>query len=163
MAGAIVIRQAGRGDVSQLIAIATAAYAPYIERIGREPAPMLADFAGHVSRREAFVLEDGGEVVAYVVTYGKDDAQFVENVAVRPSRQGQGHGMRLLDFAETRARDAGLRRMVLYTNVKMTENLSLYPRLGYAETRRVTEDGFERVYFEKVLVREGAGSSGVDE
>jgi len=163
LAGAVVIRRAGRGDVSQLTAFATAAYAPFIERIGREPAPMLADFAGHVGRGEAFVLEDGGELVAYIVTYAKDSDQFVENVAVRPSRQGQGHGRRLMDFAETRARDAKLTRMVLYTNVKMTENLSLYPRLGYVETRRVTEDGFERVYFEKVLVREDAGSSGVDE
>lgn len=163
MAGAIVIRQAGRGDVSQLTAIATAAYAPFIERIGRPPAPMLADFAGHAARGEAFTLEDRGEVVAYIVTYGKDGAQFVENVAVRPSRQGQGHGRRLMDFAETRARDTNLTRMVLYTNVKMTENLSLYPRLGYTETRRVTEGGFERVYFEKVLDRDGAGSSGVDE
>lgn len=153
MAGAIVIRQAGRGDVSQLIAIATAAYAPFIERIGREPAPMVADFAGHAARGEAFVLEDRRELVAYIVTYGRDGTQFVENIAVRPSRQSQGHGKRLMDFAEGRARHDGLGRMRLYTNVHMTENLDLYPRLGYVETRRVTEDGFERVYFEKVLDR----------
>jgi len=163
LAGAIVIRRAGRGDVSQLIAIATAAFAPYIERIGREPAPMLADFAGHVSRGEAFVLEDGAEIVAYIVTYASDGAQFIENLAVRPSRQRQGHGNRLLDFAEGRARQGGLVRMTLYTNAQMTENLNLYPRLGFAETGRATEGGFERVYFEKVLVREGGGSSGVGE
>jgi hypothetical protein len=33
----------------------------------------------------------------------------------------------------------------------MTENLDFYPRLGYLETQRVHEDGFDRVYFEKVL------------
>ncbi|MEQ9160672.1 MAG: hypothetical protein RLO10_10775 [Roseovarius indicus] len=39
--------------------------------------------------------------------------------------------------------------MQLYTNEKMVANLSIYPHLGYAETDRRTEDGFNRVYFEK--------------
>ena len=33
----------------------------------------------------------------------------------------------------------------------MTENLDFYPRLGYLETHRISEDGFDRVYFEKDL------------
>ena len=37
------------------------------------------------------------------------------------------------------------------TNEKMTENLTLYPRLGYCEVARRTEDGFNRVYFQKTL------------
>ena len=43
----------------------------------------------------------------------------------------------------------GIPRMDLYTNAKMRENLSLYPRLGWTEVARRTEDGFEHVYFEK--------------
>ena len=31
----------------------------------------------------------------------------------------------------------------------MTENLSFYPRMGYAEVDRRHEDGFDRVFFEK--------------
>jgi hypothetical protein len=34
----------------------------------------------------------------------------------------------------------------------MTENLSIYPRLGYVEVARRSEDGFNRVFFEKQLV-----------
>ena len=145
------IRPAASGDVASMIAIAAAAYVIYVERIGREPAPMVADFAAHVADGEAYVLEDGGEVVAYIVTFEKDGGQFIENVAVRPSRQGAGHGKRLLDFAEAEAGRAGRSRLFLYTNLKMTENLDYYPRLGYVETHRVHEDGFDRVYFEKVL------------
>jgi len=33
----------------------------------------------------------------------------------------------------------------------MTENLSIYPHLGYIEVDRREEDGFSRVYFEKRL------------
>jgi hypothetical protein len=54
-------------------------------------------------------------------------------------------------FADTLALENDLKLMVLYTNQKMTENLDFYPRLGYVETRRLSEDGFERVYFEKRL------------
>ena len=31
----------------------------------------------------------------------------------------------------------------------MTENLKLYPRLGYREVDRKTDEGFERVFFAK--------------
>jgi hypothetical protein len=34
----------------------------------------------------------------------------------------------------------------------MTENLKIYPKLGYTVVGRRTEAGFNRVYFEKTLV-----------
>jgi hypothetical protein len=33
----------------------------------------------------------------------------------------------------------------------MTENLEMYPKLGYRESRRMLEKGYQRVYFEKPL------------
>jgi ribosomal protein S18 acetylase RimI-like enzyme len=39
----------------------------------------------------------------------------------------------------------------LYTNVKMARNIGWYERLGFVETRRGVENGFERVYFRKAL------------
>ena len=54
-------------------------------------------------------------------------------------------------FAEAEARRHGWREIRLYTHVLMTENQALYCRLGYAETHRVTEHGFERVYMSKPL------------
>lgn len=41
--------------------------------------------------------------------------------------------------------------MRLYTNEAMIENLALYAHLGFAETRRLVEDGYRRVYMEKHL------------
>jgi hypothetical protein len=40
----------------------------------------------------------------------------------------------------------------LYTNEMMTDNLSIYPKLGYVQVALRTEHGFKRVYFEKSLV-----------
>jgi hypothetical protein len=45
----------------------------------------------------------------------------------------------------------GLTKLRLYTNVVMTENQAIYAHLGYRETRRETEDGYQRVYLEKDL------------
>jgi N-acetylglutamate synthase-like GNAT family acetyltransferase len=112
---------------------------------------MDADIPGAVERGEVFVIEDGGEIAGFIVTYPKDDAQFIENVAVHPRYQGQGIGRRMLAFAEAEAFYNDLDKLFLYTNVQMNENLDFYLSLGFVETQRITEDGFERVYFEKKL------------
>ena len=74
---------------------------------------------------------------------------FVENVALDPAFHGQGLGRALMAFAEDQARARDLAAIRLYTNVKMTENFPFYAKLGYRETGRVTEDGYDRVYFVK--------------
>ncbi|NQV46232.1 MAG: GNAT family N-acetyltransferase [Rhodospirillaceae bacterium] len=146
-----MIRPANPEDAVTLKHIAEAAYGGYTSHIGREPAPMVADFDAHVARDEALIIENGSGAQGFIVQFPKDDGWFVENVAIDPAHQGQGLGKALMSFAEAEARARGLKRVFLYTNVKMTENLLFYARLGYAETHRVTEDGFQRVYMEKRL------------
>lgn len=148
------LRKARPGDVPAMRRIARAAYAPYAPRLGREPAPMTADFEAHARAGEAYVTSGGADIAGFIVTFEKDAGQFIENVAVDPGRHGRGIGAALLRFAEERAAEAGLGRLFLYTNVHMTENLDFYPRLGYVETHRVRECGFDRVYFEKRLFHE---------
>jgi ribosomal protein S18 acetylase RimI-like enzyme len=57
----------------------------------------------------------------------------------------------LIAFAEDHARELGLDAVTLYTNEAMTENLRLYPALGFVETGRRVEDGYRRVYFRKTV------------
>ena len=47
----LIIRPATLEDIAQIEAIVEAAYSPYIERIGRKPAPMLDDYASQVLAR----------------------------------------------------------------------------------------------------------------
>lgn len=129
--------------------IAAAAYAPYVKRIGRKPAPMVADFAALIDAAEVWIAVDFAEILGYIVMRPRADGLHIENVAVSPPRHGEGVGKALLDFAEAEAARVGILRMDLYTNAQMRENLALYPRLGWVETARRTENGFERVYFEK--------------
>jgi ribosomal protein S18 acetylase RimI-like enzyme len=148
-----VIRRAIPADCSLLARIAGAAYAPYLERIGRRPPPMDADFPTLVAADEVELAELDGTVVGYVVWRIETDHVFIENVAVDPERAGQGIGRSLLDWVERQAQAAGHRELRLYTNARMTENLRLYPRLGWVRTGRRIEDGLDRVFFHKTVER----------
>ena len=148
---AITIRKAKAADVPMIGNCARSAYARYVAAIGREPAPMVADFAAQVAAGDVDVAERDGEIVGFIVFFARDGTMFLENVAVHPGAAGQGIGKALVARCEDAARRANLPAVVLYTNAKMTGNLAIYPRLGYVETDRRIEDGFDRVYFRKEL------------
>lgn len=143
------IRPAVRDDESAITSCARKAYQIYVERIGRKPAPMTADFASQIAEGIVFVLADEQSLFGFVVFYEQQDSVFLENIAVDPAHHGKGYGRMLIDFVEQYARKNGFRSIKLYTNINMTENLSLYPSLGYRETGRARQDGFDRVFFEK--------------
>lgn len=145
------LRPATPDDADALRACAEDAYARYVPRIGRRPAPMDADFAVLIGCGRVTVATLGGALAGYVVAHGEGDHLHVENIAVLPGLHGQGIGGMLLDDAERRARAAGLAAVELYTNAAMTENLAFYPRRGYAVTGRRSERGFDRVFFRKEL------------
>lgn len=149
--GAPDVRPATLEDVAAISACVDRAYQMYVARIGKEPAPMLADYAALVARDLVHVLSLGDRLAGIIVLLARDDHLFVENVAVDPAFQGRGLGRRLMAFAETTARERGLSSIRLYTNVHMSENFPFYLRLGYVETARVHEDGYDRVYFMKAL------------
>ncbi len=146
-----MIRRASAGDVEWVSATIGAAFSRYIERIGRKPQPMTVDHAALIAAGEVHVLEDGGERLGLIVMRAKPDHLYVDILAVRPEAQGRGLGRQLMAFAEVEARRLGLPALRLFTNAKMTENRRFYPRLGFREIGDRTEDGFERVDFEKRL------------
>jgi ribosomal protein S18 acetylase RimI-like enzyme len=147
----MVVRGAEPAEVPVLREIVGRAYAVYIERIGRRPAPMDDDYEAKVRHGEVFVADDDGVVAGLIVLVEHPDHLLVENVAVDPARQGTGVGRMLLAYAESRAATRGLSELRLYTNEAMTENLAFYPRLGYREVERRVEEGFRRVYYSKRL------------
>jgi GNAT superfamily N-acetyltransferase len=140
------IRTASLDDVSRIRAIARAAYAKYVPRIGREPAPMAADYQGEVSAHRVVVIDMDGSVSGYMVAWPEADAYFIDNIGVEPDAQGKGLGRRLIQHAAAEADRLRLPALRLYTNAAMTENLSMYAYLGFVETHRVAEKGFNRIY-----------------
>jgi len=146
-----VIRRATLLDLKHVEIVLHAAYSGYITRIGREPEPMLDDYASLIGRGLVHVLDDGG-FVGVVVLVPEPGTMLLDNVAVDPASQGKGYGRLLLEFAEQEARRQGFGVIRLYTNVLMTENIALYSRLGYVEMHRAEEKGYSRIYMEKHLL-----------
>ena len=143
------LRRATADDLPAIRAVINAAYARYLTRINKPPAPMLRDYGPSVEAGTTWVT--GSPVTAVLTLYPREDHLYVENIAVDPSAQGRGLGRALMEFAEQEAARRRLGRMALVTHETMTENQAIYARLGYAETERRTESGYRRIYMEKPL------------
>jgi GNAT superfamily N-acetyltransferase len=115
----------------------------------RPPAPMLRDVGPDILAGHVWVV--GHPPFGLICLIPDEDGLLIENVAVHPEAQGTGLGRALMTFAEDEARRLGLDRLQLYTNEVMTENVAIYTHLGYREVGRHAEDGYRRVFMEKVL------------
>jgi ribosomal protein S18 acetylase RimI-like enzyme len=145
------IRPATAADAPDIAEIVNQAYRHYIARIAKPPGPMLDDYAARVSEGAVWVLEEGAEIVAIVALLPEPNYLLLDNIAVSPTRQGLGLGRRLLAFAEDEALRRGYREIRLYTHQTMVENQRLYSSIGYEETGRGSEAGYDRVFMRKQL------------
>ena len=147
-----MIRRAQAADRAAVERIVGEAYGIYVERIGKRPGPMLDDYAALIADGVVSVLEGSdGTIAAIIVLLPKPDHLLLDNIAVRPDRQGHGLGRQLIAFAEAEARRLGDAELRLYTHEKMTENIALYMGLGFVETGRGQEAGLDRVFMTKRL------------
>ena len=149
------IRPAEAADLAPIERIVRDAYTRYIERMGKPPGPMLDDYRRRIREHAIWVLEQAGAVVAALVLIPESDHLLLDNIVVDPAQQGKGLGRRLMDFAEAEARRRGYDEIRLYTHQTMTENIAMYRRLGYEETGRGAQAGYERVFLRKRLPPSG--------
>ena len=145
------IRAATAAEVSVIEQIVEQAYRHYIPRIGKPPGPMRDDYASRVAEGVVWVIEEGSTIAGIIVLLPRPDYLLLDNIAIAPARQGAGLGRRLLAFAEAEAVRRGYNEIRLYTHRTMTENQRLYAAIGYEETGRGTEAGYERVFMRKRL------------
>ena len=93
------ICRATLGDAPNLARLADEAYRNHIARIGRPPAPMLADFTLHINDDTVFIATN--DVICGYVALCHDWACWrLDNVAVSPPSQGQGIGAALIWHSE---------------------------------------------------------------
>jgi GNAT superfamily N-acetyltransferase len=160
------IRRAEAADVAAITEIVRGSYEPYLDRGLRRPRPLDDDYSARVREGHTYVAVDaagrimgtlgvlpmpGGPASGPATSRPAPDHLLIVNVAVDPSRRGEGIGRLLLEHAEALAAAQGLTELRLYTQAAMTENVAMYPRLGWTETGRRTDDGLERVFFSKWL------------
>ena len=131
----VTVRRAGPTDADAIAALTRDAYAKWVPLIGREPLPMAVDYARAVLDHRFDLLFAGGDLAALIETTPQGADLLIVNVAVRPSFQKRGFGVRLMRLAESLAAEAGLSGLRLYTNQRFAENIALYQALGYAVER----------------------------
>lgn len=148
----LALRPARSGEAAALTALVERAYAPWVPVVGRRPAPMDDDYAARIAAGQVLV-QDGpdGAPAALLVLEDRPGHLWLDNIALDPARQGTGLGRALMAFVEAEARRRGFGEVRLLTNALMARNIALYARLGYRETDRRGEHGFQRVYMAKTL------------
>ncbi len=148
----IAFRIATGADIPILAGVIERAYAGWVPELGgRRPRPMDDDHAARTARGENWLAYEADEsVVGMIALVERDDALHIFNIAVDPATQGRGLLRLLLGFAELRARELGLTRLTLFTNVEMARNVEIYRHLGFAERRReMAAGGYEIVFMER--------------
>ena len=146
-----MIRAATAADAERVQSVVDTAYGHYIGRIGKPPGPMLDDYAKRIADQQAWVMEDDGRIVGILVLEEGPSGLLLDNIAVLPDSQAKGFGRALIGFAEAEARRRGFGEIHLYTHASMSENIALYRRIGFVETHRGSEKGYDRVYMTKRL------------
>jgi len=147
----LIIRKANMADENEITCCVNSSYENYIPRMGKKPKPMLEDYTILIENENVFVGVWKEQITGIIVLKDYPDYVLLDNVAVFPTFQGKGFGKDLIKFAEDYACRRGSKEIRLYTNIKMTENISIYKKLGYTEVDTKWEDGYHRVYFRKLL------------
>jgi ribosomal-protein-alanine N-acetyltransferase len=83
---------------------------------------------------EAWVLrdEDGLLLGYFLMMYAVEEVHLL-NITVRPDRQGQGLGRKLLDQLIALARDAGMHAVLLEVRPSNNHALMVYHHLGFVQ------------------------------
>lgn len=146
-----MIRPARFSDLHQIRYLGYAALGPFQHRMGRKPAPLSADFRELVrlGRIHVYMIENA--VRGFICFHIDGPDVHIETIAVAPKFRGRGIGRSLLDLADKMGLKEGCRRVVLYTNVLMFENVAYYRGKGFQEIDTRAHKDHERVYFERYL------------
>jgi ribosomal protein S18 acetylase RimI-like enzyme len=147
-----MIRKAQMPDLTAVQACIREAYEPEAAEIGVRLAPLDTNYAEAIERREVHLcLDVNGTLLGLILFHVEGRIMHLDNVAVPASNHGRGIGRKLIDYCEEVARRLQLQSVELYTNQKLLRNIAIYEHLGYVVTDRRLDEGFQRIFFRKVL------------
>ncbi|WP_163511673.1 GNAT family N-acetyltransferase [Fodinicola acaciae] len=139
-----MIRVAREDDLEVLQDIERSAGQPFAdlgmpEIAGDEP-PSLADLRAYADAGRAWVFEEDGQPVAYVIVDLVDGNAHIEQVSVRAESARRGIGRALIEQVAGWARARGCPALTLTSFVDVPWNVPYYQRLGFV---RMTDIGPE--------------------
>ena len=108
---------------------------------------------------EGEVWAVGSPVVACFVLTRRPDSLYLGKLAVAPLARGRGLARRLIELADTRARELGLPCIELQTRVELVENHATFAALGFHMVGESAHPGFDRstsLTFRRAVSRQGS-------
>jgi ribosomal protein S18 acetylase RimI-like enzyme len=146
------IRVATFMDVPNIEACVADAFKGYIPLIGKKPAPMRMDYNEIIKRHSVFVaVIDGFMAGAVVILDTCDRFMWLDVLAVSEKYRGLGIGKKLIECAENFIAEKQKSECRLYTNIKFEKSIAIYRHLGYVEYQRMCENGYDRIFFRKIV------------
>lgn len=91
-----------------------------------------------------FLAVESGQLIGCAFAKVKAECVYVGKVAVKPGRQGQGIGRRLMQAAEHFALQTGRPVMELETRIELVENHKTFAALGFVRTAEHAHEGYAR-------------------
>jgi DNA-binding MarR family transcriptional regulator/ribosomal protein S18 acetylase RimI-like enzyme len=145
-----VLRPPHVGDLGWIVYRQGALYAEeygYNEEFEALCAEIVAEFVKHLrpSKERCWIAEKDGEIVGSVLLVRKSDTiAKLRLLYVEPSARGLGIGRRLIDECVRFARQAGYRKITLWTQSELLAARHLYKRAGFKLTAKRQHDSFSR-------------------
>ncbi len=145
-------KKASMKDLGIITSCVISAFSPYIPMIGKEPGPMKEDYEQALQCDEIWLCYDGELMEGFIYLIRAKDHLIFEVLAVNPECQGRGIGKQLVAFGEEKALEYGYHNIEVLTNEAFAVPQRLYSGCGYLEYKRGLEDGYQRIYYRKMLV-----------
>jgi len=83
------------------------------------------------SRLQFFLYQIGGVSIGFMSLEGVGAAVRVHKLYLLPDMQGKGHGKRMLDYAQTWAREQGASYLLLNVNKYNRGAIAFYEKVGF--------------------------------
>lgn len=132
----LTIRFANNDDLMTLPEIERRAGEPFrtlgMDAVADDDPFSVEHLAKYQEAGRAWVAEDGGQVVGYLLLDVVAGAAHVEQVSVDPAHARRRIGSQLIEAASTWAHHHGLRTMTLTSFAQVPWNAPYYARLGFA-------------------------------
>ena len=140
----VEICRAVPGDETTIAALILEAFAPF--RDGYTPdgfeytTPVADAITPRFNEGPMWLATIDGEPVGTVSGLPEEERFYIRSMAIKPTAQRGGIGQRLLDTLEAFARDAGFKKLYLYTTFVLPGAKRLYEKNGFYVLRETAPE-----------------------
>ena len=140
----VEIRRAVHGDEETIASLIFEAFGPFRDEYTPGAFEYTTPRAGAIGLRfdegPMWVATIGEEPVGTVSGLPEDERFYIRSMAIRPTVQRVGIGQMLLEELETFAREAGFKKLYLYTTFVLPGAKQLYEKNGFYVLRETAPE-----------------------